>query len=489
MKNERSFFNAYFNSLLGSLSLRVLGIASTLYLVRILSPSDFGIVATATIIVGFFQSISQTCTARYLVLKADLSVSDCNQVWTLNIFTALGASILISLYTYLFVIDNNIALALYLSAAIYVVSSFYNTSLTLFEKQQNFKTVFEIQVKAKLLSTLATIAIAYLLQSFLALLIGNFINVCVMLFMSHSRAQNKQAFDHKIDVSVLISSTQFAFRNSIGYLRSQIDTLLVSKFFGVQYAGGYSVMKQFATLPETDLITPSVKPVLSKSSELGQNKTEVIELFYKAVFSSYLFVFPCALGFLFLDSLIVKLILGEQWLFAADIFGLLALLMIPFATQPFLHVLYDTNNKTPHSFYADLFGIVALIAVVYVVAFETVASFTEWRMTISGSAFVLSLVLAKYFLKLKLMRTARLILLPCASAVLMYFGLEQLAIVFESDWLTLLVNAALGAFIYLTLIFVYSLAQLYTSRSVLLLDNLPEAIAKHLVVLFGRVKS
>ena len=55
-------------------TLRGVGLVSTLILVRLLAPTDFGLVATAMIVVGFLDAILQTGVDLALIRNAEATI-------------------------------------------------------------------------------------------------------------------------------------------------------------------------------------------------------------------------------------------------------------------------------------------------------------------------------------------------------------------------------------------------------------------------------
>ena len=77
-----------------------LGTLSTVILARLLLPDDFGLVATAAIVTGFFEVFSRLGTEQYLIHKQKLTDEEINTAWTIQLISKLIISILIFLSSY-----------------------------------------------------------------------------------------------------------------------------------------------------------------------------------------------------------------------------------------------------------------------------------------------------------------------------------------------------------------------------------------------------
>ena len=64
---------------------RIIGLFSTLILARILTPSDFAMIAIIAIVLHLFDVLSHTGSEQYIVQKSVVIDADLNTAWTLDI--------------------------------------------------------------------------------------------------------------------------------------------------------------------------------------------------------------------------------------------------------------------------------------------------------------------------------------------------------------------------------------------------------------------
>ena len=77
------------------LAISGLGIISTMILVRLLSPEDFGLVALATMLLGFLAVMSDFSFEIYLIQHQDASPEHYDTVWTLSIIRGAALSLIL----------------------------------------------------------------------------------------------------------------------------------------------------------------------------------------------------------------------------------------------------------------------------------------------------------------------------------------------------------------------------------------------------------
>ena len=80
------------------LIIRGLGLISTLVLVRLLTPADFGLVAIGIMVIGLFKVLSDIGVNRYLIMHDNPTDDHYSAAWTLNLLsTAILIFILVLL--------------------------------------------------------------------------------------------------------------------------------------------------------------------------------------------------------------------------------------------------------------------------------------------------------------------------------------------------------------------------------------------------------
>ena len=92
-----------FSSLLlvgNSVANKLVGLISTLILARVLLPEDFGIVAIASLMVGFIEIMANTGSGQYLLRVDNLDEEKVDTAWTINLIlkSLLSLIMLISAY-------------------------------------------------------------------------------------------------------------------------------------------------------------------------------------------------------------------------------------------------------------------------------------------------------------------------------------------------------------------------------------------------------
>ena len=335
MSKNKKFIVAYFWNLLGKFTIRGMGIVSTLVLVRLLSPDDFGLVAISTMFIGFFTVLTNAGINRYLILQESLSDNIYHSAWTLNLILRAIALMLVFVSAVTisdYMQDDRLVFVIQAAGVVGFIDAFKSIELVKLEKAINFGAINKIQIIAKVFAITATISSAIYYRSYLALIIGNLVSTTCVVVMSYWFTNAKLKVNFNFDRKMFTFSSQIFLRNIVGYSRSQVDTLLVGRYFDTAQLGQFAISKQFAILPQSEIISPAMQPAFSLLSSIKNSKELFFTKVYQALFFIYIFVVPAAGGLFVLADSFVMAVLGPQWSAAADYIGVLAFLMLPFST-------------------------------------------------------------------------------------------------------------------------------------------------------------
>lgn len=436
----------------GKLILRSLGIISTLILVRLLDPNDFGIVAIGMMVVGLFQVLATCGAGRYLILQDNPSDDLYNSAWTLDIIMK-GVATVILLFSApaisSFLENEELTNVLWILCCIQYIGAFRNIGLIKDQKALNFKTTNQILVIAKVMSFSVTVAVAIIFKNYYALIIGTLINICVEVVVSYKLCKFVPKLNFNISKDMFLFSRTLLLRNIVGYSRSQLDVLLVGKLFGVSSTGEYSIARQFSTMPLTEIVVPAMQPILSSISIVKHDSDLLYTSIYKAFFIVFLIVVPSIFGLFLVADLFTVVVLGDKWLNISKYLGIMGFLMLPFAIQPLLHIAYDVMGKPHLSVLTDLFGVGALVICFFIFVPESIIEFATLRIYVAIIATVLTFTLAKVFLRIKLRKLILCACIPLLASCSMYSAIECIYVYdFYSSLIKLFSIIFIGIFVY-----------------------------------------
>ena len=295
---------------------RSLGLLSTLILARLLAPEHFGIIALVAIALHFFEVLADAGNKNYIIQKADVTDDDLNTAWTLDILikSIMAAAIFASapaLASYFEAPD--LTAALRVACLALPLRALKSPGLMLLAKHINYRPVFFLNVSQKLISFATVITIALIHPSFWAIIVGDLVAAVVMTVGSYWAHTHRPRLSLKQVMEQWNFSKWIILRGLVGFTRSHIDNLFVSKLFGPTQLGGYHLVRELSTFPAISVIIPGSEPL---QAAIADGKSDPAVLAYRIRLSLFLMttlLLPIS-GFMAqYPELITRVLLGPDW--------------------------------------------------------------------------------------------------------------------------------------------------------------------------------
>ena len=378
------------------------GIISLLILARLLDTEDYAIVAICTFVLYLGETLSTLGSESYIIRKQAVTHSDLNTAFTLDFVSKLiiwGLAVVCIPLIASFLDDyEGLYLALFASTSVILINAFKNPGLYLLKKEFNFKGIFYLQLIQKVIAFACTISVAVIYESYWAPILGNVVLALTYVIGSYILSSYRPRFSLSGIGEQWIYSRWLLVRGVIGYLRSQIDTLIVSKLYSPEIVGRYHLVKQVTVLPATDIIGPAILPLMVSFSKVKDDVTKLAYQFRLSLYLTVLIIVPICVYMAAYSSLIVDVILGDKWSEGATIMSLLVIMLFSYAINQLLAPICMVRGKVKQLFTYDLisffFVVSALVAMVIMPI--SIERFTLIRSVV---AFIPVIVFAVYILR------------------------------------------------------------------------------------------
>ena len=170
------------------LGMRVLGLISTLVLVRLIQPADFGIIALATSFMQTIDGMLTLGTEEAVIREASPARVFYDTAFTLNLLRGLSVTILVAILAYpaaRFFADPRLGAVLLFVAVLPVLDGLANIGAVDFRRDFAFHREFAIMVLPKLCGIVTAMAAAAALHSYVAMLFGMGVNRTLRVVMSY----------------------------------------------------------------------------------------------------------------------------------------------------------------------------------------------------------------------------------------------------------------------------------------------------------------
>jgi lipopolysaccharide exporter len=301
---------------------RVLGLCSTLILVRLLTPEDFGVVSLA---IGFFQALDSVAGfgvegAIIRADRADRALYDAG--FTINVVRGLFTSAVLvasAVPVGRFFGNAHLTNVIYVLSAGWAISAFQNVGIVEFRRRLAFGMEFKIQIIPRVLALGVTIPVAFLWHSYWALVAGILATRLLTVGLSYIM----HPYRPRLGVSGINRIFGFSFWEwIIGLLNlvgNRADTVIIGRLLGAAAVGIYGVGGEIASLPSSEIVSPLCRALFSGFVAERREGSNGSETLLRVLSLLALLTFPLSVGLSLVAYPIVKLGFGTEWLGAVPL--------------------------------------------------------------------------------------------------------------------------------------------------------------------------
>lgn len=300
-----------------------------LVLAQMLGPTEYGIVAQATVFTTFLSLLLDQGVAASLISRKDVDVELLRAAITVNLglAAALGiVTVFIAEPVAAFMNTPDLSLALPVLAVGLFFKGMQIVPRLILMREFKFRGLAIAEIGSALIGGLVGVAAAAMGAGFWAavsqLVIADVVLAVVLLMISRPPLPG-------LKLSRFLEIFGFSIRVLIGNLVSfgsrNIDTVLIGKFLGSTDVGLYNVAYRVLLLP-TQMVGQAVTRVMFPSIARDQNdKARVSAALIRAARAIALITFPAMALIAAAAHDAVLTILGEEWLDAVPVIAILAI--------------------------------------------------------------------------------------------------------------------------------------------------------------------
>jgi len=307
---------------------RLLGVISTLTLVRLLLPTDFGLVALST---SFQLSIEAFVIlgVEDAVVREKAPTRDIyDTAFTLNALrSVLTATIvlLLALPAGRFFAEPRLSTILMALAAGTLIEGVTNIGIVDFRRDFTFSKEFQLWLLPRLVGIVLTLVSAFVWRSYWALVVGILTSRILRVLFSYHMHPHRPRFTLRAWRRLIGYSTWTWALNVVGLVRDRSDSILIGRMLDPTQVGIYSIGAEVAALPTTELVEPLCRAAFSGFAAARNADLTPAETYLRLIGTMSLLTLPAAVGIALVAGPLVNLAFGPLWAGAIPLVQILAL--------------------------------------------------------------------------------------------------------------------------------------------------------------------
>ncbi|MDT9337252.1 lipopolysaccharide biosynthesis protein [Clostridium perfringens] len=309
---------------------------TNMILARIISPEDFGVIATVNMVVSFVDMFTDAGFQKYIVQHEFANSTEERNKINVAFWTNLFISIL--LWIIIIIFSDNIAnivgnpgfgMVISIACIQLPLTSFSSIQMSIFRRQFDFKTLFKSRVVCTLVPFIITIPLALLGFKYWALIIGSIVGTLINALILTIKSTWKPVFYYNLnDLKDMLSFSIWTLIEAITiWLSSWVDVFIISNSLGLVKLGLYK--NSISTVSSImAIITGAAIPIVfSMLSRLQNNDVEFKKVYFIAQRIVAYLIFPIGIGVFLYSDVVTIILLGDKWGEASNIIAIVAIIL------------------------------------------------------------------------------------------------------------------------------------------------------------------
>ena len=303
-----------------------------IFLARLLTPEDFGVMTAALMVIAFSQIFWEAGMSKALIQRQ----TDVDEAADVAFWVNLGLGMVIAGLLFLgaqpiamtFFQDERVIAVLQVMTLQVLLGALSSVQTALLQKEMGFKRLFWVRMTTVALPGFASIPLAWNGMGYWALVAGTLTGQVVQVIMLWRISAWRPTL--RFPLSVALPMAKFGAwvgaSGFMGWFYAWADSLIVGTYLGTEDLGIYRVGHQFSGLIFTFIFLPIVPVLYSYLSKIGANNQQLKKIVEKILRVSALIGIPIAiLVFQFSDAL-AGMLFGTEWDGVGFVIGVLALM-------------------------------------------------------------------------------------------------------------------------------------------------------------------
>ena len=306
---------------------RLLGLISLLIVARLLLPEDYALIALATTIAALLEVAGDFGAELMVIREQNADRHDYDTAFTITLIKGVIDAVLLCALAKpiaLWFGDVRLENIIYCCAAASLVFSARNIGVVDFRKNLEINKEFAFQITGKLAQFFTAVILAYLWQSYWALMAAILVHRVVMLATSYILSSYRPRLSLRYWRKYFNFSKWIAINNLLMFGRDRLDTLIVGKMTTPTTLGHYQLAHEIANLPTTDLVGPVTRALFPGYAMIADDRDRLAPSFVDSLAALMLVALPFGFGLSLIGEPLVALFFNENWQAAAPLITALA---------------------------------------------------------------------------------------------------------------------------------------------------------------------
>ena len=315
---------------LSSVSQRILGIVTTVFLARLLNPSDFGLFALAFVLIdgfGLFKSLGVDSALVRQKERVEEATDTAFCLIPLIGFSLAAILFVVAPLASALLKNPQLSPIVRTLSAIFVFSCLAQIPTILLQKRLLFWKKGVSELASNLSYSVVAVTLAFLGFGVWSLVYAYLLKTVVLMVMVWLFSEFRPRFRFRKDLALdMLHYGKYIFGGSLLlFLKNECDNVVVGRLLGLSALGFYALSFNISSFPSEYIIGRMFSVFFPVFSKLQDNEEALCRGFLKSLKLISLIAVPFGLAVVALSPLFLRVVYGPKWLPAAEVLRLLAI--------------------------------------------------------------------------------------------------------------------------------------------------------------------
>jgi len=297
-------------------AIRAIGLVSTLVLVRVLAPADFGILAIATMVTGMFEVFAETGQKLAIIRHEQVTRPLLDSAFTVQVAVCTSLSVLVFLtapFARMYFNEPHADDVIRLLALRPLLMGLENIGTVAFRRDLDFAKEFRYGVFQKLGTASLTILLALILENYWALAIGIVAGQASAVAISYRMHPYRPSLSlEKVREIWGFSIWMLAGHVAI-FVQTRIDQFALGGAVDAVRLGKYAVGVDVSTMPTTELVLPAGRALYPAFTRLASRPLELKGAYLSSLAALAVICWSAGVGLAVVSRDFTLVVLGKRW--------------------------------------------------------------------------------------------------------------------------------------------------------------------------------
>ncbi len=356
-----------------SIASQIVSWVFTFIVIRLLNPSDYGLMAMASFLTSYIQVFSNLGLGAGIIQRHNVTRNDLSSIFWFSSFIGIIMSVAVYFLAYpnALIFENNELIPItQLSAVLFIISSIATVPQNILSRRYEFKTIAKINLTAAMVASVASVILALLDYGVYTLILSSIIlsTVTSIGFMVKSRWLPALHYNYKEVHAFLKFGFFLSIASTLSHLLDTIDKLIIGKLYSVSQLGYYSTAINISNMP-VDKISPLISPIIFPMlSRWKDDKKKCFDIYLNILTYYLLVISPIYVGGIIVANELIDVVLGQKWLPIIVIFQFFCWVRLFKVLSSYHKVLITSQGHAKNILKYDGIMLIVLMSAIYFAA-------------------------------------------------------------------------------------------------------------------------